>query len=185
MIKYFLIFTLFLNCLAFSQTSGSDILSFNPKDYKLTKKEESDPALLVTALIKGKTIDQEKFDVIYAWVATNIRYDFRQYYSPSGTFAQRTSHILKTKRAVCLGYANLMDSLLTIAGITNTTVSGYAKDEIFDVHDSIYLDNHAWNAVKLDGLWYLYDVTWSTGHLEYKYTPFSKLLLRLLEKHQK
>ncbi|HKC66875.1 MAG TPA: transglutaminase-like domain-containing protein, partial [Bacteroidia bacterium] len=137
------------------------------------------------ALTKGKSTDKEKFDAIYAWVATNIRYNFREYYSSSGTFAHRTSYILKTKRAVCLGYANLMDTLLGIAGILNTTVSGYAKDELFDVHDSIYLDNHAWSAVKLEGLWYLYDITWSTGSLEYEYKPFSKFLLRVLDKHQK
>jgi hypothetical protein len=177
------VFLFLFPAISFCQIDDSEILHFDSKKYNISKKESEDPYLLVAALTKGKTGDKEKFDAIFGWVATNIRYNYRQYYSSSGSFALPTKYILHAKRVVCLGYANLMDTLCHIAGITNTTVYGYATDEIFDVHDSVFTDNHAWNAVKLDGLWYVYDVTWSTGKMEYKLTRFSRFIQRTLKKH--
>ena len=75
-----------------------------------------------------------------------------------------------------------MDSLCQLAGITNVTVFGYAKDRFYDIKDSIYGHNHAWNAVKLDDLWYVYDVTWSNSVSEYRYTKKGLLIIKLLNK---
>ncbi|MBI3238459.1 MAG: hypothetical protein HYZ43_06415, partial [Flavobacteriia bacterium] len=38
------------------------------------------------------------------------------------------------------------------------------------------MDNHAWNAVKLNGWWYVYDVTFSSGEVYYRYTKFSRAI---------
>jgi hypothetical protein len=76
-----------------------------------------------------------------------------------------------------------MDTLCSLAGISNVTVYGYAKDEFFDVNDTIYVHNHAWSAVKLDGLWYVYDATWSKGKTEYELTAMAKWLIRWFDKH--
>ncbi|MBK6985134.1 MAG: hypothetical protein IPH32_10440 [Bacteroidetes bacterium] len=75
-----------------------------------------------------------------------------------------------------------MDSLCQLAGITNVTVFGYAKGQFYDVGDSIFGHNHAWNAVKLDDLWYLYDVTWSHGVHTMEYTNKAKIIMKLLDK---
>lgn len=165
-----------------AQVTNEAVLTFNAKDHKIGREESLDPKLLVAALTAGKNSDKEKFDAIYGWVATNIFYDYRQFFSSSGAYSLSTKEILRRRTVVCLGYANLMDSLCALAGITNTTVYGYATDELFDVHDSIFVDNHAWNAVKLDGLWYVYDVTWSTGSIVYKLKRFSRFIDRLLQK---
>lgn len=111
------------------------------------------------------------------WVARNIHYDYDQYFSSNGSSASNTKKVLKRKRGICLDYAYLMDTLCELAGIQNTSIFGYCKDELFDVHDSLYADNHAWNAVKLDGKWYLYDVTFSSGNLKTEFKPFSKYIL--------
>lgn len=175
------LFLLFLFCSAFVFAQGD--LHFNKKDYHLTKKEEQDPALLVKYLTKDKSSDEEKYAAIYGWIVTNIKYNYRQYYAVYGSYALPINYILKTKRAVCLNYANLLDSLCLLAGITSVTVHGYAKDMLFDVGDSLYMDNHAWNAVKLDGSWYLSDITWSTGSEEYRLLPFSRFIYKLIQKH--
>ncbi|HWY39143.1 MAG TPA: transglutaminase-like domain-containing protein [Bacteroidia bacterium] len=185
-IYLFLLSGLFLSAVVFCQNESNPFsLQFNAKELNIAKEKERDPHLLVAELIKGRTSDKEKFDAIFAWVALHIRYDFRQYFSSAGSFSRSAKSILHSRSAVCLGYANLMDTLCGIAGITNTTVYGYVKDNLFDVGDSIYLDNHAWNAVKLDGLWYLYDVTWSTGTKEYLFKPFSRFILKLKKKFPK
>ena len=142
---------------------------------RLGRKAERDPASLVAKLIAGKTTDTEKFEAIFAWVASNIRYDYRSYFSGKG-FDSKTDirRILHRKKAICFQYAALMDYLCAEAGIHSTTVTGYTKDMLFDINDTLFFDNHAWNAVKLDDRWYLYDVTWSAGGYEYRLTRFSK-----------
>src|SRR4051812_35328376 len=68
--------------------------------------------------------------------------------------------------------------------IKNVLVPGYAKDHLDDVHDSAFIDNHAWNAVKLDGLWYLYDVTWSTGIPTFTMNRFNRWKSKLQRNFQ-
>lgn len=147
-----------------------------------TKGIERNPTKLVNKLIEGKNTDKEKFDVIFSWVAHNIRYNYYSYLAPTGSAYPRIDKILKHKSGICIDYAYLMDTLCKLAGIKNISIYGYVKDNLFDVNDSIYMDNHAWNAVKLDRYWYVYDVTWSSGQYFWDYTKFSKLLLRLRKK---
>lgn len=143
-----------------------------------TKGCEQDPLLLVNKLTKGKDTDKEKFDVIFTWVTKNISYDYYSYLAPTGASMPDIKKILKYKTGICIDYAFLMDTLCELAGIQNVSVYGYAKDDLFDVNDSIYMDNHAWNAVKLNNLWYVYDVTWSSGEYKWEYTKFSKRVIR-------
>ncbi len=141
------------------------------------------PVALANYLTKDITGEKEKFDALFTWVASNIRYDFAAYFAPSGAGMPRIKRILKSRKGICLDYAYLMDSLCKLVNITNVTVTGYAKDELFDVNDSIYSDNHAWNAVKLDNRWYVYDVTWASGETDYKLTRFSAFIYNLYLKH--
>lgn len=160
----------------------NDSLLLVPKSkLKVSKEAQTNPPLLVSELTKGISSETEKFNLIFSWVAHNINYDYRAYFSPGGSYSAIPS-ILKKKSAICVGYAMLMDSLCKLAGIDNVSVYGYAKDEFFDVHDSLYIDNHAWNAVKLDDLWYVYDVTWSTGTPMYELNKFNKWKYQILNK---
>lgn len=131
--------------------------------FKIKRKITYNPTLLANRLIEGKQTDKDKFDAIFCWVVFNIRYDHKGANSLRGTSFPRVNNILRKKRGVCLDFAFLMDTLCSIAGVQNTTITGYSKDIVFDLNDPIYVDNHAWNAVNFNGKWYLYDVTWSTG----------------------
>jgi hypothetical protein len=178
---------LFLLCFAhdlFCQTpTDPDLLPYTTKEVSLKKRTTTDAEQLVKKLTQGKSGDQEKFDAIFTWVTTNIAYDYNEFYLPTAPIPGNIQRILKTKRTICLGYANLMDTLCMLAGIANVTVYGYAKDEFFDVSDTIYTHNHAWSAVKLDGLWYVYDATWSKGKVEYEPTALAKWIIRWFDKH--
>ncbi len=138
-------------------------------------KTERNPALLVEALTAGMDEDTAKFEAIFAWVASNIHYDYRSYFSGKGYDSETdVKRVLIRRKAICFQYAALMNELCAIAGIHSVTVTGYAKDMLFDINDTLYFDNHAWNAVKLNDRWYLYDVTWSAGGYEYRLTHFSQ-----------
>lgn len=152
---------------------------YGKKDIHISRAIAKRPVTLARRLTEGKSSEKEKFDAIFAWVASNIRYDFAAYYASGGTGMLRVKQMLKHRVGLCIDYANLMDTLCRLSGITNVSVYGYAKDEIFDVNDSLYLDNHAWNAVRLDGRWYVYDVTWASGRPEYHFTKFSEFIYRM------
>lgn len=156
---------------------------YSKADIHLSRAIAKNPGTLARRLTAGKSSEKEKFDAIFAWVASNIRYNFAAYFSSGGSGMPRVKQILKYRTGICIDYAHLMDTLCSLSGITNVSVYGYAKDEIFDVNDSLYLDNHAWNAVKLDGLWYVYDVTWASGQPEYRFTKFSNFIYKLYLKY--
>ncbi|MEI6427000.1 MAG: transglutaminase domain-containing protein [Pseudanabaena sp. ELA607] len=107
--------------------------------------------------------DAEKARIIYTWIARNIAYDApafqkrqNSYYSPE--------EVLQHRLAVCAGYANLYQALGKAMGLEVVTVQGFAKGVDADESTS-ERPNHAWNAVKIDGSWYLVDVTWGAGSL--------------------
>lgn len=138
-------------------------LEYNKQEIRIARRLTKNPVTLAFELTKNKTTDKEKFDAIFAWVGSHIHYNYYAYFSSNGYGKPDIKQILKHRFAICLGYANLMDTLCKLSGIDNVTIWGYAKDDLFDVNDSIYIDNHAWNAVKLNGRWFVYDVTWSSG----------------------
>ena len=141
---------------------------------------------LSAAIVEGKTADKEKFDAILSWVVNNIKYDYRRYSSGKAFSSNRSfSYILKRRKGICTDYAALMDSLCSYAGLQNVTITGYVKEVNFDVKDRIYFDNHAWNAVKLDGSWFLYDPTWCAGDVSWDYKRFAKWRLKMIEKLEK
>lgn len=144
--------------------------------------ETTSPIKLANSITKDLSDEEAKFKSIFNWVATNIKYDYKIYTSSSGTPDILIKDILKRKKGVCLHFAKLMDTLCEAAGIKNTSVFGYAKDELFDIGDSLYADNHAWNAVRLNGLWYLYDVTWASGTVSYNFTKRSLWKIKLLNR---
>jgi hypothetical protein len=176
----FFVFTKIANC----QIEVDDsFLLYNDKALNVDEKTSQNAELLVKHLIKGKSGDKEKFDILFKWVSLNIRYSHSEFYEPIDYNPQSISRILRTKHTICLGYAQLMDTLCKLAELKNLTITGYGKGEIFDIGDSVYFSNHAWNAVNIDGLWYLYDLTWSLRQADYKLTKWGERVVRFLEKH--
>ncbi|BAU64975.1 unknown protein [Stanieria sp. NIES-3757] len=83
----------------------------------------------------------------------------------SGQYPSGNPEIVLTNRqAVCSGYANLYHALATEMGLEVAIIEGYAKGYGYAVGNDDQ-PNHAWNAVKIDGGWYLLDATWGAGTL--------------------
>ena len=122
---------------------------------------------LVDQLISGEDDVFKQVKNIHDWVALNISYDAKQYFSADITKEQSSSEVFKTKLAVCEGYSNLFLQMCSYAGIKSTKISGYARGAGFSISDNEQINsNHAWNAVFLDGNWYLVDSTWDAGYLK-------------------
>ena len=99
------------------------------------------------------TTEKEKCRAIFRWISNNIKYDYevlndhkKDRFDPLVVY--------KTKKAVCGGYASLFQAMCEEAKLKCLYISG----EVLPSRES-----HAWNMVKLDGSWYVMDVTWASG----------------------
>ena len=100
--------------------------------------------------------DIEKERAVYEWLTSNCKYDYRHYDVPNN--APRESYeaigTILSRKAVCLGFANAFQLFMDILDIECITVVGAAFDSEED---------HAWNMVRIDGIWYCVDTTWDLG----------------------
>lgn len=109
--------------------------------------------------------DREKAWVIYRWTTDRITYDVQGYSTGSyGNLAPE--EVLKERSSVCEGYVGLFQALAERSGLTSTEIRGYAKGSNYVAGFSLSEVNHAWNAVSINGSWYLIDPSWGSGRLE-------------------
>ena len=109
--------------------------------------------LLSQLNFNGKS-DYEKVKAVYDYICTNVTYD----YTSSGTLKHTAYAALIKKTAVCQGYALLLYRLLLELDIDNRLIAGTSRGE-----------NHGWNIVELDNLYYNADSTWDAGMNVYSY----------------
>ena len=99
---------------------------------------------------------------VYAWITAHVRYDESafsgQRYSSEEAYANR---VLRSRKAVCTGFALLYKHLLNRAGIEVVTIKGYSRTDDRDAGQPIAQIDHEWNAVRLEGNWYLLDLAWA------------------------
>ena len=122
---------------------------------------------LVRFLASGGRDGFHKVKILHDWIADNIAYDVEAYFSDTETKSSGPS-TLKQRRGVCYGYGSLMEEMCALAGIPCRTISGYGRGYSFATGRNVDADqdNHAWNAVYIDGRWHLVDVTWDAGHVD-------------------
>ena len=114
--------------------------------------------------IEAKPI--EKARMIYVWLTDNISYDAKAY-NLKNIGDNSPSTVFKTKKAVCAGFANLYTDLGEKLGLEIETISGVAKGYEFEENISDDLEesiNHAWNAIRIDEEWRVFDATWGEGY---------------------
>lgn len=122
--------------------------------------------------------DSQRVANIHFWITHHIKYDAKRS-AKWQTQNQETKDVLKRRKTLCSGYANLFQDLCLASGINAVVVNGYAKNELVDICDSTYLPNHAWNKVEIDGYWYNIDNSWDAGVVSYYKTSS----LRRFEAH--
>ena len=71
--------------------------------------------------------------------------------------------VVLLRKTSCSGYSALFYEMCCRTDIVCEIVSGYARGYLWKPDDDVNKTNHAWNAVMLDGVWYLIDNTWDAG----------------------
>ncbi|MBR1554994.1 MAG: hypothetical protein IJ644_06325 [Oscillospiraceae bacterium] len=129
-------------------------------DYYTTLKQEQAVSDKIQEILKEldfrkNTSEYEKIRKIYEYVYDTVEYDLihkknEHYHLKSTAYGALIYH-----RAVCQGYAVLMYRLLKESGIDVRVITGTAG-----LPDGS-TEFHAWNIVRIDGLYYNLDVTWN------------------------
>jgi len=117
---------------------------------------------LVNWLLEGQVDPYLKAKILHDWEALNISYDVKAYYS-GGIPDQSAYSVLKRKSAVCAGYSSLYKALCDLGGVKCAQVSGQARGTNFS--EGKGLMGHDWNAVQIEGVWRLVDVTWDSCYV--------------------
>ncbi|MFH0734512.1 MAG: transglutaminase domain-containing protein [bacterium] len=129
-------------------------------------KYTQDIKLLTNYLIKPAKSDLEKIRAIFRWITDNISYDTESYFSGNIQNAGNYDYAFKNRKSVCSGYGGLFAVMAGIAGVKCVEVPGYAVGYGYSLPKiQPKKANHSWNAVEINGLWYLLDATWGAGYV--------------------
>lgn len=155
---------------------ADSVSSLYPK-HSLTNLE-----LLSTRLTNSLKTDIEKYRSIFQWVCANISNDYNLYHenmvkrekltqNPEKLEVWKRSYrkrvfkeLLDHHQTMCTGYAYLINELCRYAGIECVIINGYGRTITSNLKGKRRL-NHSWNAVRINGKWWLSDATWSSGYI--------------------
>jgi len=110
-------------------------------------QQEPDPFLRVKAL--------------HDYAADRVAYDAPSYFARQYP-PQDAETVFRTRKAVCAGYAKLLEALGQAIGEEIILIPGDARTRTSDLGG----EGHAWNAAKIQGNWYLIDATWDSGYVD-------------------
>lgn len=154
------------------------------------------PAELAEELTQGCTTDLQKVKAIFYWITSNIdyrtkppvfsRYRKRAAMLPIEEDGNDTAalkpldervaeNVLDERVAVCDGYARLFKTLCSYSGLQAEVIHGYARTESTK-RIQRFRPNHSWNAVMIDSVWKLLDVTWASGYISWHGNDFVRQL---------
>lgn len=106
----------------------------------ITDEQYNEIKVFTDDLVKNDTTEKAKFNRIYDWVITNIKYDL----SDNDPYS-----VFKNKKGVCQGYANILTTMLHTQSILSFVANGQL----------VGYGGHAWNYVYHSGEWYVCDPT--------------------------
>ena len=130
--------------------------SSNPDEYIRT---------VCAKITETATDDFEKVKLAHDAICLLVSYDTKNFWANTVP-DQSWQNVVKTKSAVCEGYANLFQRFMSELKINSTKVSGYARGVGTTILNENPKDsNHAWNTVQVEGCWYLIDCTWDSGYM--------------------
>ncbi|OXB75835.1 UNVERIFIED_CONTAM: hypothetical protein H355_009468 [Colinus virginianus] len=119
---------------------------------------------LITAKSQSKL---EMVRAIWFWLCHNIEYDVDGFLGLSQKI-HMPEQVLETGRAVCSGYAHLCQEMCREAGLSSVEVPGFSRGPCARGGRQCQQQksSHMWNAVQLEGQWWLLDACWGAGTVD-------------------
>lgn len=171
----FLLFFVSIHIFSQSKLKGVDNIVKSYRDFPSVES-------LAKQIDNDFNSDIEKARAAYTWITTNLSYNSRNPFmiydtkiyivSDEEDYKRRLRKedektalkAFETKNAVCKGYAYLFRKLCDLMEIENKVVLGYIKSSSYEIGYVPDQKNHAWNAIKVDGIWKFIDATQGSGY---------------------
>ena len=126
------------------------------KDYDANKLAFDNEINNIVTMANMYSTDYEKEKYVHDYLYDNVVYDSKSSYNQSAYSA------LVNGSSVCAGYSKAFQLIMTRLGIPTYYVTGDSYGD------------HAWNLVRIDGVYYNVDVTWDdTSYSNYTYFNIS------------
>ena len=134
------------------------IENLNDKKYKYKSVEELQKVLQKKAEENNITKEASIVFLVYCWITKNISYYIGN--NPDNT----PLGALQKRITQCSGYSRLFKEILKLFNIKSVLVHGCGRTYSLSIKPKI--ENHEWNAVKINGKYYLCELTWGSGKVE-------------------
>ncbi len=179
-----ILFFAILKCYSQDYKNVDGIVKNYPKSFENT-------SVLASKISNDFNTESEKARAVFCWIAYNVEYDVKTFLNPetqSFSYRNETEKLEKLKKiedqiiyrsfrrkmAVCEGYSVLYTHLAKLVGLNSEVIKGASKTAFTDIGIKRIVENHAWNAVQIDGIWRLVDVTWGAGFYDYTTQKFNQ-----------
>lgn len=142
------------------------LLNDKQADAQRTTNPDRYVANVCAAINSAAKNDFEKAKMAHDFVCLLASYDEAALTGPRPP--QDWETVVRTKRCVCEGYANLYKKVCDGIRLPCDKVIGYARGvgTILATEPSPKESNHAWNILRIGGSIYLVDCTWDSGRME-------------------
>ncbi len=178
-LKFPFLFSVFF--LAFANVTLAQDYSKVDNTVNSYPKSFASPEKLAEQINTDFTSETDKVRAIFTWIATNIKYDLREFKSGGNAIAFRysseqekiqkeikfrydlASKTLRTKKGVCQGYTALFHVLCDMTKVKCIDIPGTSKTHLAHIGKLPTAKDHVWSAVKIGEEWKLIDVTWASG----------------------
>lgn len=130
----------------------------------LSRALEADPEAAFPDLVawfrRGAKDDYHLLKRFHDWIGLNIAYDYDAFMGRSAG-SQEPSEVVRRRRTTCGGFARLFARLCDLAGVECRYIAGLSRAWVDALDDPLRagMSGHAWNAVRLDGVWQIVDAT--------------------------
>lgn len=157
--KYVAFIFLFVSVLSVAQTK-SPYVDVDNKISKIPLELSKSTAGIAKFITDNFKTDTEKIRAVFYWTATNISYDVPNMFAPNQleTPQEKIENTLRSKKGVCIHYAEVFNDISNKIGIKCRIIYGYTKQ-----NGKVANLAHAWCAAKIENKWFVFDPTWGAG----------------------
>jgi len=148
-------------------------------DASLLARLKADPARYIDELVRiladGAENDYHKVKRFHDWIGLHIAYNSDAFCGRSKG-NNKAPDLIANSMATCGGFANLFKLMCDKVGIECLYIPGYSRSSVlsYSLGEKARSSDHAWNAVKLDGIWHIVDAT-SANRRGFEFGKFGEL----------
>lgn len=159
--KTILVFTFLFSILGFGQANVGFAL-VDKKIAAIPINSTTSTAAIAAYINANFKTENDKIRAVFYWTTSNITYDVKNMFSNNSnqTPQEKINIALKTKKGVCIHYAEVFNDISNKIGIKTYIIEGYTKQ-----NGNVATLAHAWCAAKIDNKWFVFDPTWGSGSL--------------------